>query len=197
MVGAGLKPALSCTTRIKSQITTRHFKDFGLLGCVDIYIILSICQQLHCLRNNGQGYMSSFKVRLTCTLGRKPNVDGSLMLYCGLLGLVRNGGCSQSNMAIGTASTNASPDGVNAEYGSVCTSISSMTPTWNTSSSTARSCGPILPLRGRQKKRRTSIASPRSQPRWVQHKGPCRCRRTRQPVEIQVDRRAGARCHSG
>ena len=96
--------------------------------------------------------MSSFKVRLTCTLGRKPNVDGSLMLYCGLLGLVRNGGCSQSNMAIGTASTNASPDGVNAEYGSVCTSTSSMTPTWNTSSSTARSCGPILPLRGRQKK---------------------------------------------
>ena len=179
------------------QLTCREWWMLGGLGSVDIYIILSICQQLHCLRNNGQGYMSSFKVRLTCTLGRKPNVDGSLMLYCGLLGLVRNGGCSQSNMAIGTASTNASPDGVNAEYGSVCTSISSMTPTWNTSSSTARSCGPILPLRGRQKKRRTSIASPRSQPRWVQHKGPCRCRRTRQPVEIQVDRRAGARCHSG
>ena len=50
---------------------------------------------------------------------------------------------------------------------------------------------------GASKKRRTSIASPRSQPRWVQHKGPCRCRRTRQPVEIQVDWRARARCHSG
>ena len=72
------------------------------------------------------------------------------MLFCGLPELVRNGGCSQPNMAIGTASTNGSPDGVNAEYGSVCISISSMTPIWNTSSSTAQSSGPILPLRGRQ-----------------------------------------------
>ena len=32
MVGAGLKPALSCTTRIQPPITTRHFKEFGLLG---------------------------------------------------------------------------------------------------------------------------------------------------------------------
>ena len=73
------------------------------------------------------------------------------MLYCGFLGLVRNGGCCQPNMVIGTASTNASPDGVNAEYGSVCTSIWSMTPTWNTSSSAAQWSGRILPLRGRQK----------------------------------------------
>ena len=81
------------------------------------------------------------------------------MLYCGLLGLVRNGGCSQPNMAIGTASTNDSPDGANTEYGSVCISISSMTPIWNTSSSTAQSYGPILPLRERQKNRRATIAS--------------------------------------
>ena len=73
-----------------------------------------LCTTLY-LRNNGQGHMSSFKVRQACTLGRKPNVGGSLMLYCGLLGLVRNGGCSQPNMVIGTASINASPAGVNAE----------------------------------------------------------------------------------
>ena len=41
------------------------------------------------------------------------------------------------------------------------------------------------------------IDSLRSQPRWVHYKGPCGCRRPRQPVEIQIDRRAGARCHSG
>ena len=50
---------------------------------------------------------------------------------------------------------------------------------------------------GAPKKRWSSISSPRSQPRWVHYKGPCRCRRPRQPVEIQIDRRAGARCHSG
>ena len=54
------------------------------------------------------------------------------MLYCELLGLVRNGGCYQSNMAIGTASTNASLDGVSAEFGSLCSSISSMTLTCGT-----------------------------------------------------------------
>ena len=159
--------------------------------------MLGICQQLDCLRNNGQGHMSSFKLRQACTLGRKPNVGGSLMLYCGFLGLVRNGGCSQPNVVIGAASINASPDGVNAEYGSVCTSIWSMTPTWNTSSSTAQWSVPIFALQGRQQKRRGTIASPRSQPRWVHYKGPCRCRLPRQPVEIQIDRRAGAGCHSG
>ncbi len=119
------------------------------LECVDICIMLGICQQLDYLGNNGQGHMSSFKVRQACTLGRKPNVGGSSMLYCGFLGPVRNGGCSQPNMVIGTASINVSPDGVNAEYGSVCISIWSMTPTWNTSSSTAQWSVPILALRGR------------------------------------------------
>ena len=65
---------------------------------------------------------------------------------------MRRGGYCLPSTGNGTASTSGLPDGVRAEYGSVCTSISSMTPTWNTSSSTARSCGPILPLRGRQKK---------------------------------------------
>ena len=37
------------------------------------------------------------------------------MLYCGLLGLVRNGGCTQSNTAIGTESTNDSHDVTQAE----------------------------------------------------------------------------------
>ncbi len=168
-----------------------------VLGSVDICFILYLCQQLHCLQNNGQECLSSFGVRQTYTLGRKPIVGGLSRPYYGLLGLVRSGGCSQPNTVIGTASTNDSPDGVTAEYGSLCISISSMTPTWNTSSSTAPSSGPITPLRAHPKKRRASIASPRSQPRRVQHEGSCRCRRTWQPVEIQVDRRAGARCHSG
>ena len=167
------------------------------LGRVDICFILSICQNTYCLLNNGQRYRSSLGVNRTCTQGRKRNVGGSSMLYCGLLGLGHNGGCCQPNMANGTASTNGSLDGVNVEYGSVCTSIPSMTPTWNTSSLTALLSGPILPLRGRQKNRRTSIASPWSQSRWVQHKDPCRRRRSRQPVEIQADWRSGARCHSG
>ena len=44
-------------------------------------------------------------------------------------------------------------------------------------------------LRALPKKRWSSISSPRSQPRWVHYKGPCRCRRPRQPVEIQIERR--------
>ena len=47
------------------------------LGSVDIYIILSICQQLNYLQNNGHGCWSSFVVSQTCMSDRSPTVSGS------------------------------------------------------------------------------------------------------------------------
>ena len=132
----------------------------AVLGCVDIYIILDICQQLHFRRNNGQRCLSSFAGSPGCTSDGKPNVSGSLMLCYGLRGLGHNGGCCRQSTVNGTASTSDSPAGVTTEYGSVSISISSMTPTWNTSSSTVRSSGHILRRLGHPKKRGPSIPSP-------------------------------------
>ena len=123
------------------------------LGWVDICIILDICQQLHFRRNNGQRCLSSFAGSPGCTSDGKPNVSGSLMLCYGLRGLGHNGGCCRQSTVNGTASTSDSPAGVTTEYGSVSISISSMTPTWNTSSSTVRSSGHILRRLGHPKKR--------------------------------------------
>ena len=47
------------------------------LGSVDIYIILSICQQLNYLQNNGRGCWSSFVVSQTCMSDGSPVVSGS------------------------------------------------------------------------------------------------------------------------
>ncbi len=49
----------------------------GVLGSVDIYIILGICQQLNYLQNNGHGCWSSFVVSQTCMSDRSPTVSGS------------------------------------------------------------------------------------------------------------------------
>ena len=68
-------------------------------------------------------------------VGREANASGSSEPSSGSPEPARNGGCSQPSTAGGTASTNGSPDGVNAVYGSE-SSISSMTPTWRTSSLT-------------------------------------------------------------
>ena len=48
-----------------------------MLGSVDIYIILGICQQLNYLQNNGHGYWSSFIVSQTRMSDRSPTVSGS------------------------------------------------------------------------------------------------------------------------
>ena len=115
------------------------------LGSVDICIILKVCQHIYYLQSNGQRWLSSFGASRTCTSDGKPNASGSSEPSSGSPEPARNGGCSQPSTAGGTASTNGSPDGVNAVYGSECISISPMTPTWRTSSLTARSSGLIIP----------------------------------------------------
>ena len=50
------------------------------LGCVDICIMLSRCQQSRYLQNNGQMCLSSFVGSQTSTSDGKPNVDGSSRL---------------------------------------------------------------------------------------------------------------------
>ena len=74
-----------------------------VLGCVDICIILDICQQLRFRRNNGQRCLSSFVGSPGCTSDGKPNVSGSSMLSYGLRGLARNGGCCHQSTVNGTS----------------------------------------------------------------------------------------------
>ena len=156
----------------------------ALLGSVDICIILKVCQHIYYLQSSGQRCLSSFGASRTCTLDRKPNASDSSEPSSGSPEPARNGGCSQPSTAGGTASTNGSPDGVNAVYGSECISISSMTPTWRTSSLTARSSGLIIPPQAHPKKRWASITSPWSKPRWVHYKGPRECGWPRQSLEV-------------
>ena len=73
------------------------------LGCVDICIILDICQQLRFRRNNGQRCLSSFVGSPGCTSDGKPNVSGSSMLSYGLRGLAHNGGCCHQSTVNGTS----------------------------------------------------------------------------------------------
>ena len=74
-----------------------------VLGCVDICIILDICQQLRFRRNNGQRCLSSFVGSPGCTSDGKPNVSGSSMLSYGLRGLAHNGGCCHQSTVNGTS----------------------------------------------------------------------------------------------
>ena len=53
------------------------------LGCVDICIMLSGCQQSRYLHNNDQMCLSSFVASQTSTSDGKPNVDGSSRLSSG------------------------------------------------------------------------------------------------------------------
>ena len=58
-------------------VAARLIYTVALLGSVDIYIILGICQQLNYLQNNGHGCWSSFVVSQTCMSDRSPAVSGS------------------------------------------------------------------------------------------------------------------------
>ena len=126
--GTGLYPiSKSLGQEICRVFAENHDVYVVYLGCVDICIILEICQQLHFRRNNGQRCLSFFVGSPGCTSDGKPNVSGSSMLCYGLRGLGHNGGCCHQSTVNGTASTDSR------------VSISSWT--WNTSSSTVRSSG--------------------------------------------------------
>ena len=108
-----------------------------------------------------------------------------------------SGGCFRPSMASGIAYTSGLYDGASEGSGSGCTSTSSMILIWNTSLSTARSFERILALRGRLKKRWSSITGPRSEQRRVHYESPCERGQPRKPSAVHTDRRTGGRYHPG
>ena len=149
------------------------------------------------LQNNGPRFSASCVNAPTCTSAMKMAASCSWKLSSGSLAQARSGGCSRPSTASGTASTNASPDGVNGVSGNVCTNISSKNLTQNTSSSTVRSFGRASALRERPKRGGAILAGARQKQGRVQHQGACERGWTWQSAEIHADRRTKARHHAG
>ena len=110
------------------------FYDFktGELGCVDILVMMLVCQMLSCQQNNGTGFSISCVAAPACMSLRKKIASDLSRLCCGLTAPAPNGGCFRPNTGIGTVSINDSPVGLTKASGSRCFNISPATRTWNT-----------------------------------------------------------------
>ena len=103
-----------------------------LLGCVDILVMMLVCQMLSCQQNNGTGFSISCVAAPACMSLRKKIASDLSRLCCGLTAPAPNGGCFRPNTGIGTVSINDSPVGLTKASGSRCFNISPATRTWNT-----------------------------------------------------------------
>ena len=102
------------------------------LGCVDILVMMLVCQMLSCQQNSGTGFSISCVAAPACMSLRKKIVSDLSRLCCGLTAPAPNGGCFRPNTGIGTVSINDSPVGLTKASGNRCFNISPATRTWNT-----------------------------------------------------------------
>ena len=102
------------------------------LGCVDILVMMLVCQMLSCQQNNGTGFSISCVAAPACMSLRKKIASDLSRPFCGLTAPAPNGGCFRPNTGIGTVSINDSPVGLTKASGSRCFNISPATRTWNT-----------------------------------------------------------------
>ena len=114
------------------EITTISAMDRGLLGCVDILVMMLVCQMLSCQQNNGTGFSISCVAAPACMSLRKKIASDLSRPFCGLTAPAPNGDCFRPNTGIGTVSINDSPVGLTKASGSRCFNISPATRTWNT-----------------------------------------------------------------
>ena len=105
---------------------------FAVLGCVDILVMMLVCQMLSCQQNNGTGFSISCVAAPACMSLRKKIASDLSRPFCGLTAPAPNGGCFRPNTGIGTVSINDSPVGLTKASGNRCFNISPATRTWNT-----------------------------------------------------------------
>ena len=148
-------------------------------------------------KNNGQRSLNSYAHVQISTLVRKPSAAASLKAYSGWHEAVLRGDCFLSTMATGTASTNASPDGVIKAYGNKCISILFMTLIWSTSSLIAQLSVPILVQQEPQKNWRSNVPGSWPKSRRVQYQNTCERRCIGQPLAIYFDCGSTPRHHPG
>ena len=129
--GGWLSPLQPTSSNINAAGRRSNIVSFRL-GCVDICLIMDICQQLNYFPNNGRRFCNSCVVVQMCTQGRKPNADALSKVSFGSPEAALNGGCSRRSTANGTASTSGLPAGVKSAFGNECISTSPMTLTWST-----------------------------------------------------------------
>ena len=103
-----------------------------VLGCVDILVMMLVCQMLSCQQNSGTGFSISCVAAPACMSLRKKIASDLSRLCCGLTAPAPNGGCFRPNTGIGTVSINDSPVGLTKASGNRCFNISPATRTWNT-----------------------------------------------------------------
>ena len=106
--------------------------DFVMLGCVDILVMMLVCQMLSCQQNSGTGFSISCVAAPACMSLRKKIASDLSRPFCGLTAPAPNGGCFRPNTGIGTVSINDSPVGLTKASGNRCFNISPATRTWNT-----------------------------------------------------------------
>ena len=103
-----------------------------VLGCVDILVMMLVCQMLSCQQNNGTGFSISCVAAPACMSLRKKIASDLSRPFCGLTAPAPNGDCFRPNTGIGTVSINDSPVGLTKASGNRCFNISPATRTWNT-----------------------------------------------------------------
>ena len=119
-------------SQAKERVGYPTQKPIALLGCVDILVMMLVCQMLSCQQNNGTGFSISCVAAPACMSLRKKIASDLSRLCCGLTAPAPNGGCFRPNTGIGTVSINDSPVGLTKASGSRCFNISPATRTWNT-----------------------------------------------------------------
>ena len=107
-------------------------EDHISLGCVDILVMMLVCQMLSCQQNSGTGFSISCVAAPACMSLRKKIASDLSRPFCGLTAPAPNGGCFRPNTGIGTVSINDSPVGLTKASGNRCFNISPATRTWNT-----------------------------------------------------------------
>ena len=119
------------TERLK-ELQEHERESLASLGCVDILVMMLVCQMLSCQQNNGTGFSISCVAAPACMSLRKKIASDLSRLCCGLTAPAPNGGCFRPNTGIGTVSINDSPVGLTKASGNRCFNISPATRTWNT-----------------------------------------------------------------
>ena len=116
------------------SISANKFEPRALrgLGCVDILVMMLVCQMLSCQQNNGTGFSISCVAAPACMSLRKKIASDLSRPFCGLTAPAPNGDCFRPNTGIGTVSINDSPVGLTKASGNRCFNISPATRTWNT-----------------------------------------------------------------
>ena len=94
--------------------------DFVMLGCVDILVMMLVCQMLSCQQNSGTGFSISCVAAPACMSLRKKIASDLSRPFCGLTAPAPNGGCFRPNTGIGTVSINDSPVGLTKASGNRC-----------------------------------------------------------------------------